>query len=286
MAKELKLRRGTTAEHSTFTGAAGEVTVDTDKNTAIVHDGTTAGGYELAKLTDIADATNVAGADGSSGQVLQSDGDGTMSWTTVAAGGANTEIFTSPGTWTNPGNAQTVKVTVVGGGGGGGGATSPINNQTIRGTWGGSGGGAIESIPGPSIPGPVAITVGTGGAGGNNTGGTGGTSSFGAYCSATGGAGGNNPYNSPGSSAGVGGIGSGGDVNMRRYKNFKEGASSIITGDSPPYSPFHDNNAASSSANGASGQPSNGAGGSGAFARGAPARSGGAGVPGVVIVEY
>ena len=30
MAKLLKLRRGTTSQHSSFTGAEGEVTVDTD----------------------------------------------------------------------------------------------------------------------------------------------------------------------------------------------------------------------------------------------------------------
>jgi len=48
MATQLKLRGGTTAEHSTFTGAVREVTVDTDKNTLVVHDGTTAGGHPLA----------------------------------------------------------------------------------------------------------------------------------------------------------------------------------------------------------------------------------------------
>jgi len=56
MATELKLRRGTTSQHSTFTGAESEVTVDTDKNTVVVHDGSTQGGYPLAldstKLTD------------------------------------------------------------------------------------------------------------------------------------------------------------------------------------------------------------------------------------------
>ena len=46
---EVKLRRGTTTEHSTFPGAQGEITVDTDKNTVVVHDGTTAGGHELLK---------------------------------------------------------------------------------------------------------------------------------------------------------------------------------------------------------------------------------------------
>ena len=45
---ELKLRGGTTAENAAFTGASKEVSVDTDKNTLIVHDGTTAGGHPLA----------------------------------------------------------------------------------------------------------------------------------------------------------------------------------------------------------------------------------------------
>ena len=49
MAKLLKLRRGTTSQHSSFTGAEGEVTVDTTKDTIVVHDGSTAGGTPLAK---------------------------------------------------------------------------------------------------------------------------------------------------------------------------------------------------------------------------------------------
>ena len=48
MATILQLRRGTTTQHSTFTGAVGEVTVDTTKDTVVVHDGTTAGGKPLA----------------------------------------------------------------------------------------------------------------------------------------------------------------------------------------------------------------------------------------------
>lgn len=58
MGMQVKFRRGTTAQHSTFTGAEGEVTVDTSKKTAVVHDGTTAGGHALATqagvTTDIA----------------------------------------------------------------------------------------------------------------------------------------------------------------------------------------------------------------------------------------
>ena len=40
-------RRGTTSQHSTFTGLLAELTVDTDKNTVVVHDGSLAGGYPL-----------------------------------------------------------------------------------------------------------------------------------------------------------------------------------------------------------------------------------------------
>ena len=44
----IQFRRGTTTEHNSFTGLAGEVTVDTTKNTVVVHNGSTAGGYALA----------------------------------------------------------------------------------------------------------------------------------------------------------------------------------------------------------------------------------------------
>ena len=59
MATQLQLRRGTTSENASFTGAVGEVTVDTTKDTLIVQDGSTAGGHELAK----ADGTNITGVD-------------------------------------------------------------------------------------------------------------------------------------------------------------------------------------------------------------------------------
>ena len=41
--------RGTTAQLAGYTGPAGELVVDTTKNTVTVHDGTTAGGHPLAK---------------------------------------------------------------------------------------------------------------------------------------------------------------------------------------------------------------------------------------------
>lgn len=53
MAKRLQLRRGTTAQMSTFVGAVAEVTYDSDKKTLIAHDGATAGGFELAKQSAV-----------------------------------------------------------------------------------------------------------------------------------------------------------------------------------------------------------------------------------------
>lgn len=60
MAKELKLRRGTTAEHAGFTGAIGEVTVDTTKDVVVVHDGLTAGGFPGANAAQVAADINAA----------------------------------------------------------------------------------------------------------------------------------------------------------------------------------------------------------------------------------
>ena len=48
MAKLLKLRRGTTTQHGSFTGAEGECTVDMDKDVLVIHDGQTQGGHPVA----------------------------------------------------------------------------------------------------------------------------------------------------------------------------------------------------------------------------------------------
>jgi hypothetical protein len=61
MPDQLQLRGGTTVQHSTFTGASKEVTVDTTKKTAVVHDGSTVGGNPLMRE----DASNSALALGS-----------------------------------------------------------------------------------------------------------------------------------------------------------------------------------------------------------------------------
>lgn len=63
MATQVQWRGGSTAEHATFTGAAREVTVDTQKQTLVLHDGSTAGGRALLRE----DGTNAALALGSAG---------------------------------------------------------------------------------------------------------------------------------------------------------------------------------------------------------------------------
>jgi len=58
MSSELRLRRGTDTQHNSFTGAEAEVTVNTTNKSVHVHDGTTTGGFELAR----ADLNNVENA--------------------------------------------------------------------------------------------------------------------------------------------------------------------------------------------------------------------------------
>jgi hypothetical protein len=61
MSKLLQLRGGTTSEHGSFTGAVREVTVDTTKDTLVVHDGSTAAGFALARESALAATTTTAG---------------------------------------------------------------------------------------------------------------------------------------------------------------------------------------------------------------------------------
>lgn len=82
MAKQLQLRRGSTAQHSSFTGAVGEITIDTDKDTLVVHDGYTQGGEALLRedLNNLANNSIGLGkiATGTQGQVLYYDASGQL----------------------------------------------------------------------------------------------------------------------------------------------------------------------------------------------------------------
>ena len=54
----LQFRRGTTAQNNSFTGSAGEVSVDTSIDTLRVHDGSTAGGFEITSNAATQTLTN------------------------------------------------------------------------------------------------------------------------------------------------------------------------------------------------------------------------------------
>lgn len=157
---ELKLRRGTTTDHQSFTGAEGEITIDTSKDTLVVHDGTTVGGHPLSKASEA------------------------KGWTTR-------EHYIANGTWTKTGKAGLKRIIVYVWGGGGSGANA-ANDVTPYG--GGQGGHGYIVLDVDNVTDNVAITIGDGGArkSGDVAGSTGGTTSFGSYISATGGPGG--PY--------------------------------------------------------------------------------------------
>ena len=92
MPDQLQLRGGTTVQHSTFTGVSKEVTVDTTKKTAVVHDGSTVGGNPLLRE----DASNSALALASAGTPsLKFSGD---SNTGVFSPGADQLAITTGGT--------------------------------------------------------------------------------------------------------------------------------------------------------------------------------------------
>ena len=58
MPTALQFRRGTTSQNNSFTGVAGELTVDTDLDTIVVHDGSTAGGFQLTQNDAVQTLTN------------------------------------------------------------------------------------------------------------------------------------------------------------------------------------------------------------------------------------
>jgi hypothetical protein len=139
MATQIQFRRGTTAEHSTFTGAVGEVTVDTTKDTAVVHDGSTVGGIALAKESALTTKADLSGAT-FTGQVILDEIKETVftlaTSGTVALDPANGSIQTcasSGPTFTDSLEAgQTLVLHITGG------DSSPVTFPTV--TWVTSGG--------------------------------------------------------------------------------------------------------------------------------------------------
>jgi hypothetical protein len=200
-----------TQASSSVTITGGSITGITDL--AVADGGTGQGSYTDGELlignttgNTLTKATLTAGTG-----ISVTNGSGAITIASTGGGGfSDMEVFTSTGTWTNPGNINKVKVTVTAGGGSGS-ANVPTSGF---GHGGGAGGTAIEIIPFPTAT-NVPITIGAGGnpVGASSAGNPGGTSSFGTYCSASGGGGA--PQSAPpASAAGNGGVGSGGTLNL------------------------------------------------------------------------
>ena len=108
MATQVQFRRGTTAEHTAFKGADGEVTVDTSLKTVVIHDAITNGGFPLLR----SDGSNSALASGGvSNCSLKFQGDPNTGLISPAAdsisqvtGGVSRLTIDSNGSVTIPGN--------------------------------------------------------------------------------------------------------------------------------------------------------------------------------------
>ena len=74
MAIQIQLRQGTTTEHNTFTGAVGEVTVDTTKDVPVVHDGVTVGGHPVAARANADGTISLIKKDGTSAGTINALG--------------------------------------------------------------------------------------------------------------------------------------------------------------------------------------------------------------------
>ena len=57
MSKSVRIRRGTSIDHSQFAGAEGEITVDTTIDTIRVHDGITLGGWPVLNAAKNSEVT-------------------------------------------------------------------------------------------------------------------------------------------------------------------------------------------------------------------------------------
>ena len=98
MTKQVQRRRGTATQHTSFTGAEGELSVNTTNKSVHVHDGSTAGGLELARK----DGSNVAFTSGTL--------DGVTIGGTTAGAGTFTNL-TATGTTTLAGASTSANIT-------------------------------------------------------------------------------------------------------------------------------------------------------------------------------
>lgn len=82
MATQIQYRRGTSAENDSFTGALGEITVDTTLNSLRVHNGSTAGGSKIISVNSQTGHANITGNLLPSANVTYDLGSVTQRWRT------------------------------------------------------------------------------------------------------------------------------------------------------------------------------------------------------------
>jgi len=121
MPTQLQLRGGTTVQHNTFTGLIREVTVDTTKDTLVVHDGSTVGGHELARadLSNVTLPTNttyaISAETATGGVNIRLTGSDATTDNVKLAAGTNVTLTRT--------DADTITIAATGGGPGGGSGT-------------------------------------------------------------------------------------------------------------------------------------------------------------------
>ena len=126
MPTQVQFRRGSTAQNNSFTGAAGELSVNTSNNSVRVHDGSTAGGTELATLAYASNASNLSTGTLGAARLIVTIGAGST------GSGSNSSVTSVEGVWSN---------VVCDGGGAGGRNQAFYGGPNYAGQPGGSGGG-------------------------------------------------------------------------------------------------------------------------------------------------
>jgi hypothetical protein len=185
--------------------------------------------YKLATVIAGASFVSIEGDPTSFGDTDLSITDERSLYTLCGTGGSLRDIITITTTDTFEKTdfpwLKSVRVKLVGGGGAGGGTQASAAGEAAAGSGGGGGGYSEKAIPVDVLGDSETVTIGVGGVGVSaGTGGTGGTTSFGSHLSATGGTGGTvggdtvllsgSPMVPSATTAGTGGVGTGGDVNI------------------------------------------------------------------------
>jgi hypothetical protein len=93
----IQLRRGTSAEHSSFTGLVGEITVNTSNSSIHVHDGSTAGGTELATKASVDNLSSDTITDADSDTHVKVEASADSDTVAITAGGTNVMNATASG---------------------------------------------------------------------------------------------------------------------------------------------------------------------------------------------